>query len=92
MIGKISNNTMTLNASSEEMNAAAGQAGNAVGNINDDLHNMLTGAVEQTGNAQNIKNSIHNMNIHLEKTLGKWITFPMRQKRCLMPEMTWINR
>ena len=69
MIGKISNNTMTLNASSEEMNAAAGQAGNAVGNINDDLHNMLTGAVEQTGNAQNIKNSIHN--IHLEKTLGE---------------------
>ncbi len=66
MIGKISNNTMTLNASSEEMNAAAGQAGNAVGNINDDLHNMLTGAVEQTGNAQNIKNSIH-----LEKTLGE---------------------
>lgn len=71
MIGKISNNTMTLNASSEEMNAAAGQAGNAVGNINDDLHNMLTGAVEQTGNAQNIKNSIYNMNIHLEKTLGE---------------------
>lgn len=71
MIGKISNNTMTLNASSEEMNAAAGQAGNAVVNINDDLHNMLTGAVEQTGNAQNIKNSIHNMNIHLEKTLGE---------------------
>lgn len=71
MIGKISSNTMTLNASSEEMNAAAGQAGNAVGNINDDLHNMLTGAVEQTGNAQNIKNSIHNMNIHLEKTLGE---------------------
>lgn len=71
MIGKISNNTMTLNASSEEMNAAAGQAGNAVGNINDDLHNMLTGAVEQTGNVQNIKNSIHNMNIHLEKTLGE---------------------
>ena len=71
MIGKISNNTMTLNASSEEMNAAAGQAGKAVGNINDDLHNMLTGAVEQTGNAQNIKNSIHNMNIHLEKTLGE---------------------
>ena len=71
MIGKISNNTMTLNASSEEMNAAAGQAGNAVGNINVDLHNMLTGAVEQTGNAQNIKNSIHNMNIHLEKTLGE---------------------
>lgn len=71
MIGKISNNTMTLNASSEEMNAAAGQAGNAVGNINNDLHNMLTGAVEQTGNAQNIKNSIHNMNIHLEKTLGE---------------------
>lgn len=71
MIGKISNNTMTLNASSEEMNAVAGQAGNAVGNINDDLHNMLTGAVEQTGNAQNIKNSIHNMNIHLEKTLGE---------------------
>lgn len=71
MIGKISNNTMTLKASSEEMNAAAGQAGNAVGNINDDLHNMLTGAVEQTGNAQNIKNSIHNMNIHLEKTLGE---------------------
>ena len=71
MIGKISNNTMTLNASSEEMNAAAGQAGNAVGNINDDLHNMLTGAVEQTGNAQNIKNSIHNMNINLEKTLGE---------------------
>lgn len=71
MIGKISNNTMTLNASSEEMNAAAGQAGNAVGNINDDLHNMLTGAVEQTGNAQNIKNSIHNINIHLEKTLGE---------------------
>lgn len=71
MIGKISNNTMTLNASSEEMNAAAGQAGNAVENINDDLHNMLTGAVEQTGNAQNIKNSIHNMNIHLEKTLGE---------------------
>lgn len=71
MIGKISNNTMTLNASSEEMNAAAGQAGNAVGNINDDLHNMLTGAVEQTGNAHNIKNSIHNMNIHLEKTLGE---------------------
>ena len=71
MIGKISNNTMTLNASSEEMNAAAGQAGNAVGNINDDLHNMLTGAVEQTGNAQNIKNSIHNMNIHLGKTLGE---------------------
>lgn len=71
MIGKISNNTMTLNASSEEMNAAAGQAGNAVGNINDDLHNMLTGAVEQNGNAQNIKNSIHNMNIHLEKTLGE---------------------
>lgn len=71
MIGKISNNTMTLNASSEEMNAAAGQAGNAVGNINDDLHNMLTGAVEQTGNARNIKNSIHNMNIHLEKTLGE---------------------
>lgn len=71
MIGKIRNNTMTLNASSEEMNAAAGQAGNAVGNINDDLHNMLTGAVEQTGNAQNIKNSIHNMNIHLEKTLGE---------------------
>lgn len=71
MIGKISNNTMTLNASSEEMNAAAGQAGNAVGNINDDLHNMLTGAVEQAGNAQNIKNSIHNMNIHLEKTLGE---------------------
>lgn len=71
MLGKISNNTMTLNASSEEMNAAAGQAGNAVGNINDDLHNMLTGAVEQTGNAQNIKNSIHNMNIHLEKTLGE---------------------
>lgn len=71
MIGKISNNTMTLNASSEEMNAAAGQAGNAVGNINDDLHNMLTGAVEQTGNAQNIKNGIHNMNIHLEKTLGE---------------------
>ena len=71
MIGKISNNTMTLNASSEEMNAAAGQAGNAVGNINDDLHNMLTGAVEQTGNAQNIKDSIHNMNIHLEKTLGE---------------------
>lgn len=71
MIGKISNNTMTLNASSEEMNAAAGQAGNAVGNINDGLHNMLTGAVEQTGNAQNIKNSIHNMNIHLEKTLGE---------------------
>ena len=71
MSGKISNNTMTLNASSEEMNAAAGQAGNAVGNINDDLHNMLTGAVEQTGNAQNIKNSIHNMNIHLEKTLGE---------------------
>lgn len=32
---------------------------------------MLTGAVEQTGNAQNIKNSIHNMNIHLEKTLGE---------------------
>ena len=71
MIGKISNNTMTLNASSEEMNAAAGQAGNAVENINDDLHNMLIGAVEQTGNAQNIKNSIHNMNIHLEKTLGE---------------------
>lgn len=71
MIGKISNNTMTLNASSKEMNAAAGQAGNAVGNINDDLHNMLTGAVEQTGNAQNIKKSIHNMNIHLEKTLGE---------------------
>lgn len=71
MIGKISNNTMTLNASSEEMNAVAGQAGNAVENINGDLHNMLTGAVEQTGNAQNIKNSIHNMNIHLEKTLDE---------------------
>ena len=71
MIGKISNNTMTLNASYEEMNAAAGQAGNAGGNIDDDLHNMLSGAVEQTGNAQNIKNSIHNMNIHLGKTLGE---------------------
>lgn len=71
MIGKISNNTMTLNASSQEMNAVAGQAGNAVENINGDLHNMLTGAVEQTGNAQNIKNSIHNMNIHLEKTLDE---------------------
>ena len=32
---------------------------------------MLTGAVEQTGNAQNIRNSIHNMNIHLEKTLAE---------------------
>lgn len=71
MIGKISSNTMTLNASSQEMNAVAGQAGNAVENINNDLHNMLTGAVEQTGNAQNIRNSIHNMNIHLEKTLAE---------------------
>lgn len=71
MIGKISSNTMTLNASSQEMNAVAGQAGNAVENINNDLHNMLTGAVEQTGNAQNIQNSIHNMNIHLEKTLAE---------------------
>lgn len=71
MIGKISSNTMTLNAYSQEMNAVAGQAGNAVENINNDLHNMLTGAVEQTGNAQNIRNSIHNMNIHLEKTLAE---------------------
>lgn len=92
MIGKISNNTMTLNASSEEMNAAAGQAGNAVGNINDDLHNMLTGAVEQTGNAQNIKNSIHNMNIHLEKTLGEVDHLSDEKKRCLTLETTWTNR
>ena len=45
MIGKISNNTMTLNASSEEMNAAAGQAGNAVGNINVFIHYGITDTV-----------------------------------------------
>ena len=71
MIGLISNNTMTLNASSQEMNAVAGQASNAMENINSDLRNVLTGAVEQTGNAQNIRQNIDNINRHLEKTLGE---------------------
>ena len=71
MIGSISNNTMTLNASSQEMNAVAGQASNAMENINSDLRNVLTGAVEQTGNAQNIRQNIDNINRHLEKTLGE---------------------
>ncbi|MGN0246346.1 MAG: methyl-accepting chemotaxis protein [Lachnospiraceae bacterium] len=71
MIGLISNNTMTLNASSQEMNAVAGQASNAMENINNDLRNVLTGAVEQTGNAQNIRQNIDNINRHLEKTLGE---------------------
>lgn len=75
MIGLISDNTMTLNASSQEMNAIAGQASNAVENINSDLHNVLTGAEEQAGNAQNIWQSIDNINSHLERTLGEVDTF-----------------
>lgn len=71
MIGLISDNTMTLNASSEEMNAVAGQASDAMENINSDLQNVLSGAVEQTGNVLNIRNNIQNINKHIEKTLGK---------------------
>lgn len=71
MIGKISDNTMSLNASSEEMNAVAGQASNAVGNINKDLRNVLTGAEEQSQNAQNIRQNIDNINEQIEKTLGE---------------------
>lgn len=69
IIGMISENTMTLNASSEEMNAAAGLASDAVGNINNNLQDVLTGATEQTGNVINIQRNIDNINKHIENTL-----------------------
>lgn len=71
MIGMISNNTMTLNASSQEMNAVAGQASSAVGNINKDLKEVLVGAQEQSGNVHNIRKNIDNINEQIEKTLGE---------------------
>lgn len=71
LIGMISNNTMTLNASSEEMNAVAGQASSAVESINSDLKNVLTGAEKQSVSAQNITQNIESMNIRLEQTLGE---------------------
>lgn len=69
IIGLISENTMTLNASSEEMNSVAGLASDAVGNINNNLQDVLTGATEQTGNVLNIQQNIDNINRHIENTL-----------------------
>lgn len=69
LIGMITSNTMTLNASSEEMNAVAGQASDAMGNINADLQNVLAGAETQAGSANNIRMNIGNINDHIDKTL-----------------------
>ena len=71
MIGMISNNTIKLNASSQEMNVVAGQASNAVENINKDLNDVLTGAAQQSSGAQNIRHNIDNINMHLDKTLAE---------------------
>lgn len=69
MMGLISGNTMTLNASSQEMNAVAGQASNAMESINSDLRHVLDGAAKQTDNAKNVRQNIDNINAHIEKTL-----------------------
>ena len=69
MMGLISGNTMTLNASSQEMNAVAGQASNAMESINSDLHHVLDGAAKQADNAKNVRQNIDNINAHIEKTL-----------------------
>ena len=71
MIGLVSDNTMTLNASSEEMNAVAGQASEAVENINRNLQNVLSGAEQQTENVMHIRGSIDNINMHIENTLAE---------------------
>ena len=71
IIGLISNNTTTLNASSQEMNAVASHASNAMGNINDDLQNVLNGAENQTQSAYHIRKNIDNINGHIEKTLAE---------------------
>ena len=71
MIGSISDNTMTLNASSEEMNTMSGQASDAMGHIKDNLDNVLQGAATQVDSTQNIKQNIININGMLSETLGE---------------------
>lgn len=69
MLGMIADNTMTLNASSEEMNAAAGQASSAVNNINDNLQSVLTGVETQAENVMSIRQNIENIDSNIEATL-----------------------
>lgn len=69
LIGLISNNTMMLNASSEEMNAEASEASEAMNNINASLENVLSGAEEQALSAQNVRHNVDNINTHIENTL-----------------------
>lgn len=69
MIGSISENTMTLNASSQEMNAMATKASDAMNHIKDNLSEILDGAVEQADNADHIKQNINNINDMLGNTL-----------------------
>lgn len=71
MLGMISSNAMNLNASSEEMNAVASQASDAMESINKNLQDVLLGAKEQTGNVENIKTSIDKINVHLDETLSE---------------------
>lgn len=71
LIGLITNDTMTLNASSEEMNAVATRANDAMNSINADLQNVLEGAATQSSSANNIRNNIDNINAHVENTLTK---------------------
>lgn len=71
IIGRISENAMTLNSSSQEMNAVAGNASNAMGSINEDLQNVMSGASNQTKNTYHISQNIDHMNGHIEKTLSE---------------------
>lgn len=66
VIGSISDNSMNLNASSEEMSMVASQAREAMDSINENLASILNGATLQTQNAQHVTQSIQNMNQMLQ--------------------------
>lgn len=69
MIGLISTNTVSINDSSAEMKEVAMKASSAMDAINEDLQNVLSGAVEQVGSANNIRSNVKNINEHIENTL-----------------------
>lgn len=71
VIGSISDNSMNLNASSEEMSMVASQAREAMDSINENLASILNGAILQTQNAQHVSQSIQNMNQMLQTASDK---------------------
>lgn len=71
VIGSISDNSMNLNASSEEMSMVASQAREAMDSINENLASILNGATLQTQNAQHVTQSIQNMNQMLQTASDK---------------------